>query len=80
MPIMLSDYEKKCELLRTKVFSSVAHDLKTPLAAIIGSLGVLSYMWDKLSSEQRSVLIKTSLLEAERLDGFITEMLDKVKP
>lgn len=74
------DFEKECEQLRTKVFSSVAHDLRTPLACIIGSLGTLDEMSDKLSSEQRDTLVKTALVEAQRLDGFVTEMLDKVKP
>ena len=75
-----SDFEQACEALRMKVFSVVAHDLKTPLACIIGSLGTLDQMSARLSSEQHGTLIKIALSEAQRLDDLISEMLAKVKP
>lgn len=72
--------EQERDALRMKVFSVVAHDLRTPLACIIGSLGTLDQMDASLSPEQRATLVKTALAEAQRLDGFVAEMLDKVKP
>ena len=80
MSIEPTDFEKECAQLRAKVFSSVAHDLKTPLACIIGSLQTLDQMSDKLSPEQRDTLIKTALTEAHRLDVLFAAMLDKAKP
>lgn len=74
------DFEKECAQMRATVFSVVAHDLRTPLACIIGSLGALDQMSDKLSPEQRDALVKAALVEAQRLDGFVSEMLDKAKP
>ena len=71
------DHER--DALRLRVFSSVAHDLKTPLACIIGALGTLDQMKASLSPEQHDTLVKTALAEAHRLDGFVTEMLEKVK-
>jgi K+-sensing histidine kinase KdpD len=74
------DFERMREQLQAKVFSSVAHDLKTPLACIIGSLQTLDQMKEKLSPEQHDMLIKTALTEAHRLDILFATMLDKAKP
>ncbi|MDX2073774.1 MAG: histidine kinase dimerization/phospho-acceptor domain-containing protein [Alphaproteobacteria bacterium] len=74
------NFEQARDALRRKVFSVVAHDLRTPLACIIGSLGTLDQMSASLSPEQRDMLIKTALAEAQQLDGFVAEMLGKVRP
>jgi len=73
-----SEADRTAMLLR--VFSSVAHDLRTPLACIIGSLETLECMKEKLSVVQRDALITTALIQAHQLDGFIAKMLDKAKP
>ena len=75
-----NSFDEMRNQLRAKVFSSVAHDLKTPLACIIGSLQTLDQMNEKLSPEQRDMLIKTALTEARRLDVLFADMLDIVKP
>lgn len=67
------------EKLRTNLLSSVSHDLKTPLAAIIGSLSVYRSMYDKLPEAQRKELTGAALAEAQRLDSFITNILDLAK-
>lgn len=76
----MTDFDQERNTLRMMVFSSVAHDLRTPLACIIGSLQVLDQMGASLSQVQHDALVKTALVEAHRLDGFLAEMLDKVKP
>lgn len=72
-------FEQEREQIMRRAFSSVAHELKTPLACIIGSLGTLDQMNDKLSFEQRDALIKMALSEAERLNSLCTTMLDKAR-
>lgn len=67
------------EKLRTSLLSSVSHDLKTPLAAILGSLSVHRSMYDKLPELQRRELTDAALGEAQRLDSFITNILDLAK-
>lgn len=67
------------EKLRAMLLSSVSHDLKTPLASIIGSLSVYRSMGQKLSEEHRLTLINTALDEAQRLDSFITNILDMTR-
>ncbi len=67
------------EYLHRQMLSSVSHDLKTPLATIIGSLEVITMLYDKLSEEKRRSLITSALTEAFRLDHFITNILDMAK-
>lgn len=67
------------EKLRAMLLSSVSHDLKTPLASVIGSLSVYRSMGATLSEEHRNTLINTALDEAQRLDSFITNILDMTR-
>jgi two-component system sensor histidine kinase KdpD len=67
------------EKLRALLLSSVSHDLKTPLAAVIGALSVYQTMGEKLPEEHRSTLLTTALEEAQRLDNFITNILDMTR-
>ncbi|MFW0778183.1 MAG: ATP-binding protein [Rickettsiales bacterium] len=67
------------EKLRAMLLSSVSHDLKTPLASIIGSLSVYRSMEATLPSDLRLTLINTALDEAQRLDSFITNILDMTR-
>jgi two-component system sensor histidine kinase KdpD len=69
------------ENLRSMLLSSVSHDLKTPLASIIGSISVLKSLKSKgrLTDEQLVTLSDTALDEAQRLDNFITNILSMTK-
>jgi two-component system sensor histidine kinase KdpD len=67
------------ERLRSMLLSSVSHDLKTPLASIIGSLSVYHSMRAKLPPERLEQLTQTALEEAQRLDSFITNILDMTR-
>lgn len=67
------------EHMHRQMLSSVSHDLKTPLASIIGSLEVYERMKDKLSVDKQQTLISVALQEAYRLDNFITNILDMAK-
>jgi len=67
------------EKLRSMLLSSVSHDLKTPLAGIIGSLSVHNTMGGRLTPERRDALLETALEEAHRLDSFITNILDMTR-
>ena len=65
--------------MHRQMLSSVSHDLKTPLASIIGSLEVFERMKDKLSEDKQKSLIVLALQEAYRLDSFVTNILDMAK-
>jgi two-component system sensor histidine kinase KdpD len=69
------------EKLRAMLLSSVSHDLKTPLASIIGSLSVYQRMRKsgRLTEDTAQELAVTALEEAQRLDSFITNILDMTR-
>lgn len=67
------------EKLRSMLLSSVSHDLKTPLAGIIGALSVHLSIGDRLSAEKRTSLLESSLEEAQRLDSFINNILEMTR-
>lgn len=72
-------FEEERERLHRIVLTSVSHDLKTPLACIIGSLEIYERTKEKLTPEKKNILINTALQEAYRLDSFITNILDMAK-
>jgi len=65
--------------LRAALLSSVSHDLRTPLASIIGSASSLVELERSLSQENRTALLESVLQEAERLDRHIQNMLDMAR-
>jgi two-component system sensor histidine kinase KdpD len=67
------------EKLRSMLLSSVSHDLKTPLAGIIGGLSVYRSVGPRLTPEKREQLIESAFEEAQRLDSFITNILDMTR-
>jgi two-component system sensor histidine kinase KdpD len=64
------------ERLRTALLSSVSHDLRTPLASIIGAASsLLAYRADYDETASRD-LLQTIQEEAERLNRFVGNLLD----
>jgi two-component system sensor histidine kinase KdpD len=64
------------ERLRSAMLTSVSHDLRTPLASIIGALSSLRSYRDRYDAATRDELLGTALSEAERLDRFVGNLLD----
>jgi two-component system sensor histidine kinase KdpD len=67
------------ERLRAALLSSVSHDLRSPLATIIGSAESLSAYRDRLSVDDQAVLAENILLEGQRLDRYIQNLLDMTR-
>ena len=67
------------ERLRTALLSSISHDLRTPLAAILGSATSLKALGDKMPAADRGDLLSTIEEEAERLTRFVSNILDMTK-
>lgn len=76
-----SRFREEREKLRSMLLSSVSHDLKTPLSCIIGSLSVYKKMKksNKLDEETANELIDTALEEGQRLNNFISNILDMTR-
>jgi len=65
--------------LRNILLSSVSHDLRTPLAAIIGSADTLLRKGDDLAAENRKELIQSIREEAERLNQIVRNVLNMTR-
>ncbi len=61
---------------RAALFSSVTHDLRTPLASITASVTGLQSAEDNLTAEDRRELLGTIRQEAERLNRMVGNILD----
>ncbi|HMM14832.1 MAG TPA: sensor histidine kinase KdpD [Parvibaculum sp.] len=64
------------ERLRGALLTSISHDLRTPLASIIGAVSSLRSYFDRYDAKQRGELIATIEDEAERLNRFVGNLLD----
>lgn len=67
------------EQLRSALLSSVSHDLRTPLASIIGSSTSLIEYGESFSEANRKELLETVANEAQRLDRHIQNLLDMTR-
>jgi two-component system, OmpR family, sensor histidine kinase KdpD len=65
--------------LRSALLTSISHDLKTPLAAVLGAAGTLRSLSDGLDQHAKADLLATIIDEAERLNRFIANLLDMTK-
>ncbi len=69
----------EADRLRSALLTSISHDLKTPLAAIIGAAGMLKEFSSALEAPAKEELLGTVLDEAERLNRFIANLLDMTR-
>ncbi|HMA74490.1 MAG TPA: sensor histidine kinase KdpD [Xanthobacteraceae bacterium] len=65
--------------LRSALLTSISHDLKTPLAAVLGAAGTLRSLSKDLDERAKADLVATITDEAERLNRFIANLLDMTK-
>jgi two-component system, OmpR family, sensor histidine kinase KdpD len=69
----------EADRLRSALLTSISHDLKTPLAAVLGAAGTLRDLSSALSDGEKADLLATIVDEAERLNRFIANLLDMTK-
>ncbi|MGD0191342.1 MAG: sensor histidine kinase KdpD [Rhizomicrobium sp.] len=67
------------ERLRNALLTSISHDLRTPLASIIGAATGLKTYRESLDEESQRELIRTIQEEADRLNHFIGNLLDMTR-
>ena len=67
------------ERLRAALLTSISHDLRTPLASIIGTVSSLRSYADKYEPAERDELLATLQDEAERLNRFVGNLLDMTR-
>ena len=67
------------EELHAALLASLSHDLRTPLAAVLGSAESLIVQDDTICAENRQELARSIQHEARRLDRYIANLLDMTR-
>ena len=74
-----SQLQAETDRMRAALLSSVSHDLKTPLATIMGAGSTLLEYGDRISSEDRNELLHSVQEEARRLHSYVQNLLDMTR-
>lgn len=61
---------------RSDLVATVAHELRSPLTGVKGFVQVLLNRWDKLSDDQKKLMLTTVSADSDRLSRLIVELLD----
>jgi two-component system sensor histidine kinase KdpD len=69
-------FRMEAERLRNALLSTISHDLRTPLAAIVGAAGGLLSKTYQLNDEARKELVQTIQDEATRMSGLVNKVLE----
>ncbi len=77
--IELARLAAETDRLRSALLTSISHDLRTPLASILGSASSLAIPGQTFDASLQKVLIATILEESERLNRFIDNLLDMTR-
>ncbi|MGE3871713.1 MAG: DUF4118 domain-containing protein [Parvibaculaceae bacterium] len=67
------------ERLRSALLSSISHDLRTPLAAILGAATSLRSLGTRMPAESRDELLAAIEEETRRMSRFVTNLLDMTR-
>jgi len=67
------------ERLSTALFNSVSHDMKTPLASILGAVSSLVDDGDLYSDDQKSALLSSIKRGALRMNRVVNNLLDMAR-
>ncbi|MFZ0765848.1 MAG: ATP-binding protein, partial [Bradyrhizobium sp.] len=65
--------------LRSALLTSISHDLKTPLASVLGAASTMRDLASGLNEAEKRDLLATVIDESERLNRFIANLLDMTK-
>lgn len=75
----IANINSETERLRSALLSSVSHDLRSPLASIIGSADTLTHYRHAMNEQDQNSLLEAIHLESERLDRYIQNLLDMTR-
>ncbi|MDP2903588.1 MAG: sensor histidine kinase KdpD [Methylovulum sp.] len=71
--------EMEAERLRNSLLSSISHDLRTPLATIVGSASTLVEEDNALKAEDKIELGRAIYDEAQRMSSLVNNILDMAR-
>lgn len=70
-----AEVDSRTERLRNSLLSSVSHDLRTPLAVILGATSHLADNGARLPEEERTALAREAEREADRLNRLVNNLI-----
>lgn len=70
---------QETEHVRSALLASVSHDLRTPIASVMGASSGLLDLDDRLNADQRRELAQTIFEESQRLDRHVRNLLDMTR-
>jgi two-component system sensor histidine kinase KdpD len=74
-----ADALRRSERLRTALLNSISHDLRTPLAGVLGAATTLIEYGPELDRPTQADLLESVRDEAERLNRYVGNLLDMTK-
>jgi two-component system sensor histidine kinase KdpD len=74
-----AEREAETDRLARALLTSISHDLRTPLASVLGAASTLRDLDAVLDPEAKADLLGTVIEESERLNRFIANLLDMTK-
>ncbi len=74
-----AELRAEAEEMRSSLLSSVSHDLRTPIATVLGTASTLLDAGDLLPDEQRRELLASIRDEASRLARLVGNLLDMTR-
>jgi two-component system sensor histidine kinase KdpD len=70
---------RRSDRLRSALFNSISHDLRTPLSTVLGSATTLIDFGKTLAPNVRADLLVSIREEAERLNRYVGDLLDMTR-
>jgi len=67
---------RRLSALRADFVSLVSHELRAPMASVVGSAQTLRQRWRELTPDQRESFLALISSETERLAGLVADVLD----
>jgi two-component system sensor histidine kinase KdpD len=74
-----AEIDAETERMRSSLLSSVSHDLRTPLTAIVGSAGALLEKEDLVKNPKNRELLENIQTEGERLSHLVQNLLEATR-
>jgi two-component system sensor histidine kinase KdpD len=74
-----ADVWRRHEELYSALLSSISHDFRTPLSAIMGAVETLSISGDILTKSARADMLDMIREESERLNRYVSNLLDMTR-
>jgi two-component system sensor histidine kinase KdpD len=74
-----SEAQAETQKLRTALLSSLSHDLRTPLAGIMGAAGTLRAAWTALDGATREDLLHSIEQDTARMTRFLSNIIEMTR-